>query len=243
MNTSPEESVPTDFRLLIGGRLVEGTGTLDVINPATGRILTTAPAPTGLNWGRRLPLRRPRSRRGRRPPFARGVRCWPGWPTPLDAEKGAFARLLTREQGKPLPEAMWEIDFSVAALRYYAALDLPPEVVHEDAARTAVRLRKPLGVVAAITAWNFPMILLAIKVGPALVAGNTVVAKPAPTTPLTTLMFGELCARVLPPGVVNVIVDRNDLGAALTAHPDVAKVAFTGSTATGRKVMAVPRRH
>jgi acyl-CoA reductase-like NAD-dependent aldehyde dehydrogenase len=81
------------------------------------------------------------------------------------------------------------------------------------------------------------MILLAIKVGPALLAGNTVVAKPAPTTPLTTIRFGELCARILPPGVVNVVVDRNDLGPILTGHPDVAQVAFTGSTTTGKKVM------
>jgi acyl-CoA reductase-like NAD-dependent aldehyde dehydrogenase len=143
-----------------------------------------------------------------------------------------------QEQGKPLPQALWEIEFSVAALRYDAVLDLPAEVLHEDAARKVVRLRKPLGVVAAITAWNVPMILLAVKVGPALLAGNTVVAKPAPTTPLTTLRFGELCARILPPGVVNVIADQNDLGAVLTGHPDVAQVAFTGSTATGRKVMA-----
>jgi acyl-CoA reductase-like NAD-dependent aldehyde dehydrogenase len=101
-----------------------------------------------------------------------------------------------------------------------------------------VRLHKPLGVVAAITPWNLPLLLLMIEVAPALLAGNTVVAKPAPTTPLTTLKFGELCARILPPGVVNVIVDQNDLGTPLTGHPDVAKVAFTGSTATGKKVMA-----
>src|SRR5262249_23134311 len=86
--------------------------------------------------------------------------------------------------------------------------------------------------------WNFPVILLIFQAAPALLAGNTVVAKPAPTTPLTTLRFGELCARVLPAGVVNVIVDQNDLGTALTSHPDVAKVTFTGSTATGKKVMA-----
>src|SRR5262249_43793874 len=148
------------------------------------------------------------------------------------------ARLLTQEQGKPLPQAQWEIEVSIAALRYYAALDLPPEVLHEDAARKVVRLHKPLGVVAAITAWNVPMVLLAIKVAPALLAGNTGVAKPAPTTPLTTLRFGELCARALPAGVVNVIVDQNDLGSVLTGHPDVAMVTFTGSTATGKKVMA-----
>ena len=86
--------------------------------------------------------------------------------------------------------------------------------------------------------WNFPLILLANKLAPALLAGNTMVLKPAPTTPLTTLRFGELCARRLPPGVVNTLVDQNDLGPLLTQHPRIAKVAFTGSTATGRKVMA-----
>jgi acyl-CoA reductase-like NAD-dependent aldehyde dehydrogenase len=93
-------------------------------------------------------------------------------------------------------------------------------------------------VVAAITPWNFPLLILAFEVAPALLAGNTVVIKPAPTTPLTTLRFGELCARVLPAGVVNVVADQDDLGAVLTSHPDIAKVAFTGSTATGKKVMA-----
>jgi acyl-CoA reductase-like NAD-dependent aldehyde dehydrogenase len=95
----------------------------------------------------------------------------------------------------------------------------------------------PLGVVAAIVPWNFPMVLLVIKVAPALLAGDTVVAKPAPTTPLTTLQFGEICGEFLPEGVINVIVDHNDLGDVLSTHADVAKVAFTGSTATGKKVM------
>src|SRR5262249_46564113 len=117
-------------------------------------------------------------------------------------------------------------------------LDLPPEVLKEDATQKVVRQHRPLGVVAAITPWNLPLLLLMIEVAPALLAGNTVVAKPAPTTPLTTLKVGELCARLLPPGVVNVILDQNDRGSALTGHPDVAKVAVTGSTATGKKVMA-----
>lgn len=82
------------------------------------------------------------------------------------------------------------------------------------------------------------MVLLINKLGPALLTGNTIVVKPAPTTPLTTLLFGEICAEVLPAGVVNIICDENDLGAMLTSHPDIAKVAFTGSTATGKKVMA-----
>jgi acyl-CoA reductase-like NAD-dependent aldehyde dehydrogenase len=238
MNTTNEEDVVNDFGLLIDGRLVEGAGTLDVINPATGRALTAAP-------------RADRSQLEQA--VAAAKTAFPTWSArplrergalllelaeALEAEQDQFARLLTQEQGKPLPQAVGEIAQSIATLRYFAALDLPTEVLKEDATQKVVRQHKPLGVVAAITAWNVPMILLAIKVGPALLAGNTVVAKPAPTTPLTTLRFGELCARILPAGVVNVIVDQNDLGTALTSHPDVAKVAFTGSTATGKKVMA-----
>jgi acyl-CoA reductase-like NAD-dependent aldehyde dehydrogenase len=228
----------TDFRLLIDGRLVKGAGTLDVINPATRRRFMAAPRADRAQLDQAV---------------AAAKTAFPAWSaTPLrqrgallvklaealEAEQGEFARLLTEEQGKPLPQALWEIAISIAVLRYFATLDLPLEVLKEDGTQKVVRQHRPLGVVAAITPWNLPLLLLMIKVAPAILAGNTVVAKPAPTTPLTTLRFGELCARILPPGVVNIVVDQNDLGAALTSHADVAKVAFTGSTATGKKVMA-----
>jgi acyl-CoA reductase-like NAD-dependent aldehyde dehydrogenase len=135
-------------------------------------------------------------------------------------------------------QAQFEIGGAIAMLHAFTGMRLEPKVLREDETQKIVQLRLPLGVVAAITPWNFPMILLMIKVAPALMAGNTIVAKPAPTTPLTTLRFGELAASILPPGVFNVITDLNDLGTALTQHRDIAKVAFTGSTATGRKVMA-----
>jgi acyl-CoA reductase-like NAD-dependent aldehyde dehydrogenase len=227
-----------DFRLLINGKLVEGAGTLDVINPATGRILTTAPRADQAQLDQAVAAAKTAfpawSARPLRQRAARLARLADA----LEAEQVEFARILTQEQGKPLPQALDEITRSVATLRYFATLDLPPEVLKEDATQKVVRQHKPLGVVAAITPWNVPMIILTVQVAPALLAGNTVVAKPAPTTPLTTLKFGELCARVLPAGVFNVIVDQNDLGTELTSHPDVAKVAFTGSTATGKKVMA-----
>ena len=155
----------------------------------------------------------------------------------LEARQDEFARLLTLEQGKPLSEANWEVDFTIRIVRHYATLDLPNEVLKDDAARKIVRQHIPLGVVAAIVPWNFPMLLLVIKVAPALLAGDTLVAKPAPTTPLTALRFGEICGKILPAGVINFIVDHNDLGDALSNYVDVAKVAFTGSTATGKKVM------
>jgi acyl-CoA reductase-like NAD-dependent aldehyde dehydrogenase len=113
-----------------------------------------------------------------------------------------------------------------------------PETLVDAPDSLVVEHYAPLGVVACITPWNFPVILLAVKIAAALVTGNTVVAKPAATTPLTAALLGEVAALLLPPGVLNIIIDANDLGGALSAHPDVAKITFTGSTATGRKVMA-----
>ena len=105
-----------------------------------------------------------------------------------------------------------------------------------DTRRVELR-RKPLGVVGCIIPWNFPVLIVAFKAPVALIAGNTLVIKPAPTTPLTTLRIGELCAEIFPAGVVNIVTDQNDLGGVLTGHPDIAKISFTGSTDTGKKVM------
>ena len=155
----------------------------------------------------------------------------------MTAERERLARLLSQEQGKPLAEATAEVDFTPAYLRHFAGLELPVEVLQDDAAGRAEVHRRPLGVVAGITPWNFPVLLAAMKMGPALVAGNTFILKPAPTTPLTSLVLGELCADLFPAGVVSVLADANDIGPVLTAHPDIAKVSFTGSTETGRRVM------
>src|ERR1700737_2795999 len=227
----------SDFQLLIDGTLVGGAGTLDVINPATGRILTAAPRADRAQLERAVAAAKTASPRGSATPLRGRGALLAKLAEALEAEQRDFARLLTEEQGKPLPQALDEIIFSVATIRYFATCDLPPEVLKEDATKKVVRQRRPLGVVAAITPWNLPVLILMIEIAPALLAGNTVVIKPAPSTPLTTLKFGELCARLLPAGVVNIIVDQNDLGGALPSHPDVAKVAFTGSTSPGKKVM------
>jgi acyl-CoA reductase-like NAD-dependent aldehyde dehydrogenase len=225
------------FHLIINGRAVPGALTMDVINPATGETLTTCPradakqldmaiqaAKTAFPAWSKLSVT---ARRAKIMAIADGV----------EARMDELARLLTAEQGKPLREAMGEIGGSAAILRMLVALDLPPRVLKEDAKEKIIEHRTPLGVVAAITPWNFPMSILVIKVAPALLAGNTLVAKPAATTPLTSLRFAEICNEHLPPGVLNMITDANDLGGLLTKHPDVAKISFTGSTATGKKVM------
>jgi acyl-CoA reductase-like NAD-dependent aldehyde dehydrogenase len=146
--------------------------------------------------------------------------------------------MLTLEQGKPLAHAMGEVAGSVFFIRALASIELHDKVLAEDAGGKFIEHRTPLGVVAAITPWNFPISLITVKAIPALLAGNTIVAKPAPTTPLSSLHMAEVFNQLLPAGVFNIIVDNNDLGSELTSHPDVAKVSFTGSTSTGKKVMA-----
>ena len=114
-----------------------------------------------------------------------------------------------------------------------------PVTIHEDTpARYCETRHVPIGVVAAIAPWNYPLLLAAFKLGPALVTGNCVVLKPSPFTPLTSLKLGELVQTILPPGVLNVISGGDALGPWLTEHPGIDKIAFTGSTATGKRVMA-----
>jgi acyl-CoA reductase-like NAD-dependent aldehyde dehydrogenase len=227
-----------NFNLLIDGQLVPGATTMPVINPATEAALANAPRANLAQLNAAIAAAKAAfASWSARPLRDRGALLI-ALADAFEVRQDAFARLLTEEQGKPLPHAAFEIAQAINLIRYFAALDLPLKLIKENDAHKIFQQNVPLGVVAAITPWNFPVLLLMIKVAPALLAGNTVVVKPAPTTPLTTLRFGELCAELLPPGVVNVIVDQNDLGDALTSHPDVTKVAFTGSTVTGKKVMA-----
>ncbi|WP_428481934.1 aldehyde dehydrogenase family protein [Pyruvatibacter mobilis] len=226
------------YKLLIGGNLVDGDSTMDVINPATEAVFTQAPRASEAQLNDAV---------------AAAKAAFPAWAaTPIDERRKVitaiadaveanyedFARLLTQEQGKPLQDATGEVLGTVAFMRYFAGLDMPVKVLDDSEGRRVEAHRKPLGVIGAIVPWNFPMILMAFKLPPALLAGNTVVLKPAPTTPLTTLKLAGLMKDIVPAGVVNVITDANDLGAPLTAHPDIRKVSFTGSTSTGAKVMA-----
>jgi acyl-CoA reductase-like NAD-dependent aldehyde dehydrogenase len=149
-----------------------------------------------------------------------------------------IGRLLTREQGKPLAEAVGETQAMASTFEYYAGLELPSGEVRTFPTAVVEVSRQPLGVVAAITPWNFPLSLASWKLAPALLAGNTVVAKPSPYTPLSTLRVGEVLRDVFPPGVLSVVTGRDELGAWMTAHPTPRKITFTGSVGVGKKVAA-----
>ncbi|MFM2370903.1 MAG: hypothetical protein RIS85_625 [Pseudomonadota bacterium] len=227
-----------DYKLLIGGNLVAGDMTMEVINPASGEPFATVP--------RASPAQADKA-------IAAAKAAVPGWSAvpwadrqaklieladAISARKDEIARALTMEQGKPLAEAMGELAWTDGYLRHYATLDLPERVIQDDDSGYIAVRHRPLGVVVGIIAWNFPLLVACWKIGPAVLAGNAIVLKPAPTTPVCALILGEICRDVFPAGVVNVITDANDLGPHLTAHPDVAKVGFTGSTATGKRIAA-----
>ena len=228
----------SEYRLLIDGELVAGSGTMDVINPANETVLAQCPLADVGQLEQAV---------------AAANRAFPAWSqTPIaerkqkllqvaDAIKANAERVtkvLTGEQGKPLEQAAAEVGFAEIFCRHFAAQDLPSEVLLEDENQRVEIHRKPLGVVAGIMPWNFPFLIAVYKLAPALLAGNTLILKPAPTTPLTALMLGAMIKDILPPRVLNIIADNNDLGAALTKHPKIAKISFTGSTPTGKAIMA-----
>lgn len=156
----------------------------------------------------------------------------------IEARTEDLARLLTREQGKPLTQARLEVGVAVRAFLFYADLSLDVEILKDDPAQRVERHYHPLGVVGLITAWNFPIALFAWKASAALRAGNAIIIKPAPTTPLTALALHNILAEELPTGLVHALNGEGDLGAALVEHPGIQKISFTGSTAVGRRIMS-----
>ncbi|KAF4847365.1 putative aldehyde dehydrogenase FUS7 [Colletotrichum siamense] len=148
-----------------------------------------------------------------------------------------FATMLVKEQGRPMWGAQMEVSASVDRLAATAKIPLPETVVEDTEKRQIVTRYTPLGVVCAIVPWNFPINLACTKLGAALVAGNAIILKPSPFTPYCGLKLCELAQRFFPPGVVQCLSGDDRLGPWLTAHPDIDKISFTGSTETGRKVM------
>jgi acyl-CoA reductase-like NAD-dependent aldehyde dehydrogenase len=212
--------------MTIAGAAIETAASLDVVNPATGGPFASVPA------GDRAHVNAA---------FEAATRAFGAWredeehrrqslramaDAVLDAA-GELAPVLTAEQGKPLGEARREFAGAAAWLRYYADLELPPEVVRDDGEARAEIVRRPLGAVAAIAPFNFPIFIGFAKVASAL-----------PYTPLATLRLGELLGKILPAGVLNVLSGGDEIGPMMTTHPLARAVSFTGSIATGKKIAA-----
>lgn len=226
-----------DFSMTIGGASPPNKESFEVINPANGSPFATAPDC---------------SRAELDSAFEAAATAHHAWRKDIDDRRkvlqqvaetiaGAaqdLAPILTSEQGKPVRDAIGEIHGASYWFNAFAGLELPREVIQDDERMHSEIVRRPMGVVAAITPWNFPILLAAWKVAPALLAGNTVVLKPSPYTPLTTLKLSEILRGVLPDGVLNVVSGGDELGAWMTSHPTPRKVSFTGSVNTGKLVAA-----
>jgi acyl-CoA reductase-like NAD-dependent aldehyde dehydrogenase len=225
------------YKMLINGKLVDGAMTMDVVNPATGGVLATCPRADEAQLDEAVAAAKAAFPAWSALSFGERRKKLEAIADALETRANEFARLLTQEQGKPTAQAIGEVMGAVIGMRAFAAAEVEDKILRETDQERIIEQRTPLGVVGAIMPWNFPLLLMVMKTGPALITGNTIVAKPAPTTPLTSLLFAEMVADMLPPGVLNIIVDANDLGALMTKHKDIAKVSFTGSTATGKKVM------
>lgn len=224
-------------KLLINGELVNGADSIEVINPATGLPFAICARADHQQLEYAIASARAALPYWSAMSFAARGKKLQALADQIQQRTDKFSRLLTREQGKPLADAEGEIAGTVAALRVFGAMEITGKTLRETETERITRHRSPLGVIAAIAPWNVPLLLMIMKVAPALMAGNAVICKPAPTTPLTTLLFGEVAAEILPPGILSVITDKDDLGAVLARHPLISKVSFTGSTATGKKVM------
>ncbi|GAB2602219.1 aldehyde dehydrogenase family protein [Nitrincola alkalisediminis] len=148
-----------------------------------------------------------------------------------------IATLIVAEQGKPLFLARGEVEGGVAWLRYAADQEIPVELVEETAEKRIELHRKPLGVVASITPWNWPFMIAVWHIAPALRAGNTVISKPSSLTPLSTIKLVEIINRHVPQGVINIVTGERGIGSAITQHSAIQKIVFTGSTPTGQSVM------
>ncbi|HEU4397564.1 MAG TPA: aldehyde dehydrogenase family protein [Actinomycetota bacterium] len=228
----------------IAGSATAGTGTrVAVTDPATGQTVDEVPAATAEEVDAAVAAAVDALAAWRRTDAGERAGHLRRLADAAEANAGELVALLTREQGKPTLEAQGELRHFLGGLRYYAEAATKlrgsyQELPSQFGPAYGLVTRRPIGVVGAITPWNFPLTLLANKVAPALAAGNTVVAKPAETTPLASLRVAELAGEAgLPPGVLNVVTGGPATGEALVAHPDVRRVAFTGQTSTGRRIM------
>lgn len=229
------------YTMLIDGELVAGATSFPVTNPSLGAVFAQCPGADKAQAESAVAAARKAYPAWSGMKMAERKKCIQVCLDRLAAGTEALAEVLVKEQGKPLSGATGEIAGCGALLKKAIELELPVEVYSDtDECRIETR-RAPLGVIACITPWNYPMFCAVQKWAAALVVGNTVVLKPSPFTPLTQLAYAAMVADAFPPGVFNVISGADapgqfNVGAFLTSHPDVSLVSFTGSIATGKRI-------
>lgn len=231
---------------LIAGQWIGSPSRFESLSPSTGDVIAQIPVSSAAHIDAAVAAARAAQPAWAALPDAERVATLLRVADALHAQAEPLAQWIAREQGKPLgglgptavPGARFEAGACEAWTRATAALSLPVEVVFEDDTRRDELHRRPLGVIAAIAPWNWPVMIAIWQIVPALRAGNTVVLKPSEYTSACTLAMIRVIAEVLPPGVINTVTGAGDVGAQLAAHPDIDKISFTGSGPTGQKIAA-----
>jgi acyl-CoA reductase-like NAD-dependent aldehyde dehydrogenase len=226
------------FMLTIDGEPVTGETLFDVVNPATATVFAQAPSASRaqLDLAVGVARRAFESWRTTTPGQRRDALCT--FADEIRSQGDNLSRLLTREQGKPLSASVREVSLTAERLERLASFEVIREILRDDSTGRVVLDHQPLGVVAAIAPWNSPLVLAMQIAAQALVSGNSVIVKPSPFTPLTTLRLGEIAARTLPRGLFNTLSGGDELGQWMTAHHGIDKIGFVGSIATGKRVLA-----
>ncbi|CAE6451733.1 unnamed protein product [Rhizoctonia solani] len=228
----------SDYTHIINGKAATSPGKLGIINPANQQNIAEVPVATEEQLDEAVLAAREAFHSWSAKPQEERAEVLLKMALVIEENIQEYKRILTSEQGKTLADAEFELGICVASLRGMAKLRLPETILFEDDEAKIVERRVAIGVCAGIVPWNFPMILAISKLAPAIFAGNTFILKPSPFTPLTSLRMIKDMQPFIPPGVVNILSGDDSLGPLITSHPGIDKVSFTGSTETGKKVMA-----
>lgn len=227
----------TQYKNLINGKMVDNGQWLDVVNPATEEAIGQVPSCGQAELDAAVAGARAAFQTWKKTPIEERREAIRAIAKVINDNSEELYRLLTAEQGKPHQQAKGEIMGAAYMATAQAELDLDDEQVKNDEKESVRTRRVPVGVVGGIVPWNFPVSMAIQKIVPAMLSGCTIILKPSPFTPITTLRIAELISGVVPAGVVNIITGEDTLGPLITSHPDIDKITFTGSTATGKKIM------
>jgi acyl-CoA reductase-like NAD-dependent aldehyde dehydrogenase len=228
-----------EFKLIIGGQRCSGEqGELEILNPATGLTAARCAKASVAQVNQAVSAAKQASKAWQQISHDERKSILNKIADGIEKHAEMLAELVVLEQGKPLALAQMEVQGAIGWTRYAASMDLPVEVIEDSETKRIERHRQPLGVVASITPWNWPLMIAVWHIMPALRAGNVVISKPSEYTPLSTLRLCEIIQQEVPAGVISIVVGAGEIGEALSSHPDVQKVVFTGSTRTGQHIMA-----
>ncbi|KAE9575176.1 putative aldehyde dehydrogenase FUS7 [Colletotrichum fructicola] len=227
----------TKFYNVINGKLETTPKTRHGLNPSTLEPLAEVPLSTAEDVDRAVQAARAAQEAWAETPYEERKKAVAKLGDLMEENLNEFAVMLSKEQGKPIGFAQFEISEAIKHFRGVPTLPFPEEVVSDDPDRRVITRYVPLGVAVGIVPWNFPILLAVGKICPALITGNAFILKPSPFTPYCDLKIVELAQQVFPPGVFQALSGDDNLGPWLTSHPGVDKVSFTGSTATGKRVM------